>query len=63
MCIRDRLKLVTEGIIKDKRYKGKPRVQYIKQMMDDVKCETYDEMKRKAQDRSQWKTAANQSLD
>ena len=36
-------------------------MQYIKQIMAAVNCETYEEMKRKAQNRPLWKTAANQS--
>ena len=44
-----------EGTVEGKEYRERPRLEYIKQIMEDVNCETYEEMKRKAQDRSQWK--------
>ena len=49
------LKLIMEGT----EYKGRPRLQYTKKIMDDANCKTDEEMNRKAQDRLQWKTAEN----
>jgi hypothetical protein len=49
--------------IEEKNYRGKPRLAYIKQIMNDVGCTKYMEMKRKAERRAEWKAAANQSLD
>ena len=57
------LKSAMEGTVESKGYKGTPRLQYIKHIIDDVNHETYDETKRKAQGRSHWKTAGNQSYD
>ena len=45
-------KLVMVGTIEGKGYKGRPRLKYIKQIMVDVNCETYEEMKRIAHDLS-----------
>ena len=47
--------------IEGKQYKGRLKLQYIKEIMDDVNYETCEKMKRNWQNRSQLKTAQNQS--
>lgn len=57
------LKIIMEGKIPLRNARGRPRLQYINQIMADVGSNNYTEMKRKAQDRKKWKAASNQSED
>jgi len=43
--------------------KGRPRLEFIQQIIKDQGCNSYVEMKRKADKREDWKMAANQSTD
>ena len=54
---------IVEGMVEGKRYRGRPRFQYIQQIMGDVNCRSYLELKRKAGNRADWRAAANQSRD
>ena len=57
------VKLVLEGSVGGKNGRGRPRHEYDKQIRVDVGCNSYVEMKRKAQDRVAWRAASNQSTD
>ena len=58
-----------EGIVRDileaetgfKRGRGRPRLQYYNQIVTDVGCTSFRQMKRLAQDRVLWRNASNQS--
>jgi hypothetical protein len=47
----------------EKNYRGRTRMAYIGQIMKDVKTKSYARMKRLAENREDWRAAANQSLD
>lgn len=49
------LLLILEGVIDGKNHRGRPRLQYISQIMEDQGCNSYQELKRKASDREAWK--------
>jgi hypothetical protein len=53
------IKTILKGKISGKNYRERPRMEYIEQMMKDVKTR----MKRLAEHREDWRTATNQSLD
>ena len=55
--------LVMEGRVEDKNCRGRPRLEYVKQIASDVGCGSYVEMKRLAQDREAWRSASSQSKD
>ena len=55
--------LVLEGSMGGKNCRGRPRLQYSKQIQLDVGCSSYVEMKRLAQDMLAWRAASNQSSD
>jgi hypothetical protein len=57
------VKTIMEGRKEGKNDRGRPRVAYIKQIMKDVGCTTYVEMKRNAERRAEWRAAIDQSLD
>jgi hypothetical protein len=57
------LKTVLEGEISGKNYRGRPRMEYIGQLVRDVKTRSYVGMRRLAEDREEWRAATNQSLD
>uniref|UniRef100_A0A2S2PJ80 Endonuclease-reverse transcriptase n=1 Tax=Schizaphis graminum TaxID=13262 RepID=A0A2S2PJ80_SCHGA len=58
------LKLIIEGCIDGKNRRGRPRLEYIQQIIKDLQgCNSYVEMKRKTDNREEWKMAANQSAD
>jgi len=56
------LKLIIEGRVRQK-HRERPRLEYIQQKLKDQGCDSYVEMKKKADNREEWKTAANQSTD
>ena len=45
-----------EGTLERRKRKGRPRLKYVTQIIDDVGCSGYCEMKRLAQDRNGWKS-------
>lgn len=49
------LLLILECVIDGKNHRGRPRLQYISQIMEDQGCNSYQELKRKASDREAWK--------
>ncbi|VVC43972.1 Reverse transcriptase domain [Cinara cedri] len=53
------IKLIIEGSIEGKNHRGRPRLEYIQQIIKDQGCNSYIEMKRKVDDRKEWKMAAN----
>jgi hypothetical protein len=57
------LKTIIEGRTEGRNYSGRPWLAYIEQIMEDVNCTTYVEMKRKAERRRERRDAANRSLD
>jgi|AKYZ01.1.fsa_nt_gi Reverse transcriptase (RNA-dependent DNA polymerase). len=57
------LKTVLEGRVEGRRGRGRPRRRYMDQIMRDVNCHSYTELKRMAQERQRWRIAANQSQD
>lgn len=57
------IKTIIEGKVNGKNPKGRPRLQFIKQIIQDSGSNSYEEMKRKALDRGKWKAATNQSQD
>jgi hypothetical protein len=52
-----------EGEISRKNHRGRPRMEYIAQIMKDVKTKSYVGMRRLAENRDNWRAATNQSLD
>lgn len=42
--------LILEGIIDGKNHRRRPRMQYISQIKEDQRCNSYKELKRKASD-------------
>jgi hypothetical protein len=57
------LKILLEGEISGKNYIGRPRMEYVGQIMKDVETKSYVRMKRLAKSREDWRAATNQSLD
>ena len=55
--------MVLEGSVWGKNGVGRPRLEYSKQIQEDVGCSSYVEMKRLAPDRLAWRAASNQSMD
>jgi len=55
--------LIIEGTIEGNNRRGRPRLEFIQQIIKDQGCNLYVEMKRKADKREDWKMAANQSTD
>jgi hypothetical protein len=47
-------------MIEGKNTRGRPPLDYIKQIMEDMNVTTYYDLKRKAKGRETWRTAANQ---
>ena len=54
------LKRIIEGVVEGKNLRGRPRLEYMKQLLRDMRCASYHELKRKADDRGAWRAAANQ---
>jgi hypothetical protein len=45
------LLLILEGVINGKNHRGRPRLLYISQIMEDRECYSYQELKRKPSDK------------
>ena len=56
------VKRIIEGTIEGKNHRGRPRLDYMKQLMVDMNCTSYCELKRKAEKREEWRAAANQPM-
>ena len=52
---------ILEGTVEGRKRKDRQRLEYVKQIIDDVGCSGYCKMKRLAQDRNGWRAASNQS--
>jgi len=57
------LKLTIEGRVEGKNHRGRPRLEFIQQIIKDQGCNSYTEMKRKVHKREEWRIAANQSTE
>ena len=49
---------ILEGIVEGHNRKGRQRLEYVKQIINDVSCSGYCEIKRLAQDRNGWRAAS-----
>jgi len=47
------LKLIIKGRVKGKNYRGRPRLEYIRQLIRDQECDSYVRMKKKADNREE----------
>ena len=56
------LATILEGTLEGRNYRGRPRLNFVTQLVQDLGCKCYVELKRLAQDREMWKrrSAANQ---
>jgi len=54
------LSRIIEGAIEGNNSRGRPPLDYISQIVRDMNCRSYCELKRKAEKRQEWKIAANQ---
>ena len=54
---------ILEGEVGKKRRRGRPRLKYFDQIIEDMGCETFREVKQLAGDRAEWRrvVASNQS--
>jgi hypothetical protein len=52
-------KTVLEGEISGKNCRGRPRMEYIRKIMKNVKTKSYVGMKRQAENREDWRAATN----
>ncbi|KAF0693084.1 Uncharacterized protein FWK35_00035702, partial [Aphis craccivora] len=57
------LGLIIEGCVEGKNARGRPRMEYMQQIIEDQGCTSYKETKRKASNREEWRIATNQSQD
>jgi len=57
------LKLIIEGRVEGKNRRGRPRLEFIQQIIKDQGYDSYVEMKRKVDKSEEWKLATNQSTD
>jgi hypothetical protein len=51
---------IPEGGVEVENSRGRPRSEYITQVIKDLGCHSYTELKSLAGDRQAWRTAANQ---
>jgi hypothetical protein len=49
-----------EGRVEGKNYRRRPRLEYTEQIIKDVECKTYSEMKGMVEDRTGWRAASSQ---
>lgn len=56
-------KTVIEGDVEGHIGRGRPRMEYMKQLMSDMGKNSYKKLKELSNDREAWRTAANQSKD
>lgn len=56
------LKLIIEGSVEGKNHRRWPRLEYIQQIIKDQECNSYVEIKRKADIREEWNMAAIQIM-
>ena len=54
---------ILEAEVGVKRGRGRPRLDYCSQIVEDVGCRIFSEMSRLAQNREMWRRASNQSMD
>jgi len=54
---------VIEGDVKGHIGRGRPRMEYTKQIIVEMGKNSYKELKGLSNDRDEWRTAANQSKD
>lgn len=53
---------IIEGSIEGKNSRERPSIEYISQVVRDIGCGTYYELKRKSEKREDWKNALNPGL-
>ena len=49
------LHTVIEGMVEGNNFRGRPRQQYLDQVIKDMNCSSYVDLKRTAEDREEWK--------
>lgn len=52
--------LIMEGCVEGRNHEGRPHIEYIQQIIQDPRCNSYKEIKRKVNNRSEWRIAAYQ---
>lgn len=57
------LALILEGCVEGKNSRGRPQMEYTQQIIKDQGCNSYEETKRKASNRDEWRISTNQSQD
>jgi len=57
------LKLIIDGSVEGKDHRGRPRLEYNQQLIRDQGCDSYVQMKRKADNREERKLTVNQFSD
>lgn len=57
------LKLIIEGSVEGKKYRGRPKLEYKQKIITGQECYSYVGLKRKAENRGEWRIPANQSTD
>jgi hypothetical protein len=57
------LKTEIEGTVEGKRRRGRSRLSFIQQIVSDVRCKNYTEMKHLTESRREWRAASNRSTD
>ncbi|KAL4084163.1 hypothetical protein QTP88_027996 [Uroleucon formosanum] len=56
-------RLIIEGCVEGKNARGRPRMEYMQQIIEDQGCTSYKVTNRKASNREEWRIATNQSQD
>jgi len=57
------LKMIIEGKLEGKNRRGSQILEFIQQIIKDQECDSYFEMKRKADKKEEWRMAANQTTN